>query len=94
MMKIDFYIKLNGEMMLVTVLELSANGDKILFQGLASLSEINDLRRQLLQVTPEHPYISFVIQNNSFFTINMNKVKGINVIVEEDICSVTGPTVE
>ncbi len=80
--------------MLVTLIELSANGDKMLFQGLASLSEINDLRRKLLQVSPDHPYISFVIQNNSFFTINMNKVKGINVVVEEVIDSATGPTVE
>lgn len=67
--------------MLTTIIELSPNGDRIIYQGEASLSEINDLRRKFSQVSPEHPYISFVIKN-SFFTFNMNKVKGIHILSE------------
>jgi hypothetical protein len=67
--------------MLTTIIEISPNGDKVIYQGSASSSEINDLRRKMSQVSPEHPYISFVIQN-SFFTINMNKVKGIHIVSE------------
>lgn len=64
--------------MLVKITELSHNGDRILYEGPASLSEINDLRRKLSQVDSDHAFISFVIQNY-FLVINMNKVKGISI---------------
>lgn len=68
--------------MLVTIIELSHNGDKQIYQGLASLAEINDIRKKLLHIDNEHPYISFVI-NNNFFTINMHKVKGLHINVSD-----------
>jgi hypothetical protein len=62
----------------VSIVEISANGSNIIYEGPATSDEINNLRKVLLTCGKSNHYISFLI-GNEFFTFNMNKVKGFHV---------------